>query len=165
MARRRIRPWLPFLALAAVVAVLAVVQFWRRATTPDAPPSPPTNGQVPTSMRTESLEMQLRARGLHVTAVACADRPDATYLFAGAPDPALVEGLPAELEYADCWRAVVLFDPHGGGSLLDQNPYEFRLSSFRVFGDPTLVEAFRNPDPAVTRSPDHPHAGSGVMPE
>ena len=37
----------------------------------------------------------------------------------------------------------MLFDPHGGGPLIDDDPYEFRITSVRVFGDPTLVEAMR----------------------
>ncbi len=165
MVRRRFRPWLPFLALAAVVAVLAVVHLWRRAATPDAAPSLPPLGTVPDSMRPAFLEMEWRSRGLSVTAVACADRLDATYLFAGAPDPALVEGLPAEREYADCWRGVVLFDPHGGGSLIDHDPYEFRLSSFRIFGDPTLIEAIRQEPSRLARSQRLPPDLAGAVPE
>jgi hypothetical protein len=153
MTRRKLWPWLPLAGLVIAAAVLVALHEWRRPTPqPLAPPE--ADGEVPPWMQTEFLQTQLRARNLNVTAVPSARLPGASYIFFGKADPALVEDVPPQADYADCWRGVVLFDPHAGGSLIDHDPYEFRLSSFRVFGDPGLVAVFRDQSTGAAKIAD-----------
>ena len=114
------RPMLLFLLCSGflLLIVAAVGPLVRTRPTelvkPDAPTEPDvaddaTDSRPPPPWeRAISLEHFLRDRGVAVTVIPCADRPDAWYVFEGEPDPGLVEGIPATAEYADCWKGVAL---------------------------------------------------------
>jgi hypothetical protein len=114
------RPMLLFLLCSGflLLIVAAVGPFVRTRPTelvkPDAPTEPDEADDAADSRppppweRAISLERFLRDRGVAVTVIPCADRPDAWYVFDGEPDPGVVKGVPATAEYADCWRGVAL---------------------------------------------------------
>lgn len=93
---------------------MAAVRLHKPATTPPEPEPPPSPNVPPDLQAVYLLHMFLDA-GLGLCVVPCNDRPEAFYLFDGASDVVAVDssavaGLPAEEEYADCWRGVVLAD-------------------------------------------------------
>ena len=106
------RPMLLFLLCSGFLLLLvaAVGPLVRTRPTelvrPDATDDAPLIAPVlsPPWKRAFYLERFLRGRGVAVTVIPCADRPDAWYVFDGQPDPGLVRGVPATEEYADCWR-------------------------------------------------------------
>ena len=159
------RPMLPFLLCAAflLLIVAAVGPFVRPRPSalvkPDAPAGPDAADDAqpirpaPPWERASSLERFLRNRGVVVTVIPCADRPDAWYVFDGQPDPGLVRGIPATAEYADCWRGVVLVRV---GPLTQKatspNAYELRVGPYRYFGDAALLERIRGAGEIGTES-------------
>lgn len=141
----KFRPWLPCIGLALAVGVLAAGRRFHTPTTPPDETRLPVGAPRPTLLEVQTYQLQNTLAAAGVTVVPCRGRPDAYYFFDGEPDPAALDGLPAEEGFAGRWRGAALAEIGAMRQAppVSPTPHELLAGPFHFFGDAELLERVR----------------------